>query len=419
MRNNKHRKNKKNPTIDTKTPVYKPMGVYSSIPILNEAVLRTKKLTNELAAFYIIRTYISDYRSSHVFSQKQFLNIVSNYLGCSPQQVYSILKNGNAIFWNMVLGKNGDKQVHIIGAKATLSHFSILPEPEFVKRIEMRSYPISSLKGKVTQRRAHFYKTTICNNNATPQLEPLTDDPRINKIKYIQHSNEKKFNRSSSKPISRETITKRTNVSKQTQLKYEEVCKKDKNNRLWKQFNISILMELTNDQYDELKKGKSNLSREEKNALYKKVYSLTHGEALGKAFRVKVIDRKLYLIRQLSNSYADDSLPAKNVLIPKYFGHSSSTKKKTLARELAEVISNPESNLGQSKFSVNDILFAEEAVHEYIHTIPSSYDERKKKKELVESMSFRTSEYHEIDSLQKSNKHFQRTAVWKRQGKDM
>ena len=399
----------KGPTINTKNPIENPMQNYTSIVILNEKVLQQKESVNTLAAWYILRTYIRDYRNKYSFNQKDAVRVLSSYLGISNSQVYDILKDGNGIYWDI-----NDKVLYIKSIIKVLTYFNILPEPSLICRIQTPSYPLEYLQGKVKERRAHFFKSTTCKNEAIPEKEGLTFDKEINKTIHIKHSNDVKHNKASSKPISRETIKKRTGVQRHTQRMYESLSR-ERGDTVWVHYNWALILPLNQQETKHIKTGTSLLNKDEVKSLWSKVYTSTNGEALGYSYQCRTFDKVQGIYRQLSNSYSDNSSYVKNPLLVKYFGHSAQTKRSTLKKRLAAILDTPQEteSFKEQAFSIENILFAEDSVHQYVSILPRNNKERKDKEILVESVSSKNKEWYELESIQKSHKHYKRNLIWK------
>lgn len=222
---------------------YIPLTV-THYPDLSQAVLKAKD-----CRFYdcwlILR---EEYKSQGFCSKEEAAILLSHQLNIEKQSAHNILNDGDGLFWHLAVKKGDIKpSVWLKSVLKICKHYNI-PRVHSSVIIDLRQ------RWSTQERRAGIYEASVVKTTKTKAI-----------------------------PVSRETIEKRTGVSKTTQLRYEKKWHAEK------EFNYMVCCDL------------EGLTEEEE---YSRILDFTND--IDGEYRVKTIFGRKTLIKQIPNLFFDN-----------------------------------------------------------------------------------------------------------------
>ncbi len=205
-------------------------------------------LLNKHARYYDVWLILREtYKHQGNCSKAQAASLIASQFNIRKWSAYRIIRDGDGIFWNLN-PKNGEVKSHIwiVSIEKVCRRYNI---------DKCRQSVVIDLRGResVQERRAGIYEAAIVKQPTSKAI-----------------------------PVSRDNITKRTGVSRSTQLNYEKKWKAEK------QYNYMVCCEL------------DGLTEEQQ---YSRILDFTdniHGE-----YQVREIHGRKLLIKQIPNMYID------------------------------------------------------------------------------------------------------------------
>lgn len=373
---------------------------YTSFAFLNEVILKRQIPANVLATWYVLRTLTRDLRGPGRFTTVEVSKYIAKYLGVSRQHAYGVLQQGEGLWWYKGHDKQNNMCVYVTGLPEILKHFDILPCKCILPKLRVVEYPISVLKGSADDRRAHFYKTTICKNQPIPDPPLPTFDKELNRQNAIEHSYNTRDIKTQSKPLSRQKIEERTGVTRRTQRKYERQCNQ-RGDKVWTQYNYALVLELTRDEYQQFASG----TRIDE-PLAARIYQATNAQPVdGTKFRLGIYGGRRGIWEQLPNTYSDEARSVRNPLVVKLSAHR---KSETNTSPGACEKHGADTNNGNVA-TFGDVSMAE------LHSAESSHPyvfKQTPKRQLEKSVLRRHDDYYIFGWPLRSHARYKRRGVW-------
>lgn len=308
---------------------------FQEYPIINERVLlfyqnreenqdnNKRNLTSTiLASYYIMRQVACKYDKPGYLPRHIAIRLLIYYLDVSKQHAGRLLDDGNHLLWRRGTNKLKEDVYYIFSPHQIAELLKIE-----LDTIESYYSPIRVLSGGIKRRSAHFFKTVECKNDPIPTKPQYTRDQRENRRIGYKYNKKVKTTRMASKPISRDTLKKRTGISKPIQRSYEKNCNQTNQTKkqseehpldppikdtVYKDHNWLSEKELTQEEYEEIQQRIK--SGEE---VFYKGQPLNSGKyRLYREWPSYVgcpddAEARYYIGRQLPNSYSDNRTKCK------------------------------------------------------------------------------------------------------------
>lgn len=266
-----------------------------TIPQLSEKVISTEH-SKLLPAYYVLREAFKDKPYVKLSIAKDY---IAHYLNVSTKTAYAYIET-DCLFWTILpKRKRLNKQIKITPFSHLCAALQIYP----VRKILLPA--TKYFNGSIALRKASLFQNSVAKRGSikTKDIRGVFGrnwvKQKNGKMKPMSSSvGETILQRDYNYPVCRETIERRTNVPKSTQINYGKTLRCN-HTTFQTFFNFNLCKELTKDEFIAIKSGKCDLD------LLDKIMSITNFQALGTKFKARKLNELFFLTEQLANSYQD------------------------------------------------------------------------------------------------------------------
>lgn len=273
-----------------------------TIPELSQAAFAAKH-AKYLSAYYILHEL---FKAKPAVKLKIAVEHLSFYQNISQSLAYRYLETPT-YFWQILPKKKfHDKYVKLTCLNAVCLRYGL----GWISNILPVS--VKLFRKSIKVRKALLFQNCVCKKGAKYVVDEFGRFGRH----WIKMPNGKMMPMSNSKgeiiierdynyPVSRDTIVKRTNISKTSQHRYADLLRRY-HTGFQTFYNYEAKIELTPEEYFAIVSGNCNIQ------LLDKIFEVTNFEPLGKKFKARRVGKGYFIVEQIQNSYQDFTIRAKN-----------------------------------------------------------------------------------------------------------